>query len=119
MRHLLSRAFFLFFMSLVPLVAHAQGRGQRGAAQAAKSIAPVDLTGYWVSVVSEDWRFRMMTPRKGDFESLPLNAEGRRVAEPGTSRRTIKPAFSAKRLASARSCANPAACTSHGRTTTL
>jgi hypothetical protein len=59
--------------------AQAQGRGQRGA-QTAKSIAPIDLSGYWVSVVSEDWRHRMMTPRKGDFESLPLNAEGTRVA---------------------------------------
>jgi hypothetical protein len=62
-------------------VAHAQGRGQRGAPQAAKAIAPVELTGYWVSVVSEDWRHRMTTPRKGDYESLPLNAEGRRVAD--------------------------------------
>lgn len=57
----------------------AQGRGQRGA-QPAKAIAPIDLTGYWVSVVSEDWRHRMMTPRKGDVESLPINAEGTRVA---------------------------------------
>jgi hypothetical protein len=46
----------------------------------ARAIAPVDLTGYWVSVVSEDWRHRMATPRPGDFESLPLNAEGRRAA---------------------------------------
>jgi hypothetical protein len=43
--------------------------------------APVDLTGYWVSVVSEDWRHRMATPRKGDYESVPLNAEGRRAAD--------------------------------------
>jgi hypothetical protein len=58
----------------------AQGRGQRGNAPA-KSIAPADLTGYWVSVVSEDWRHRMMTPRQGDYESLPLNAEGRKAAD--------------------------------------
>jgi hypothetical protein len=58
----------------------AQARGQRGG-QSAKAIAPLDFTGYWVSVVSEDWRHRMMTPRKGDYESLPLNPEGRRVAE--------------------------------------
>lgn len=50
------------------------------AAVTPRSSAPVDLTGYWVAVVSEDWRHRMATPRKGDFESLPLNAEGRRVA---------------------------------------
>jgi hypothetical protein len=48
--------------------------------QTPRSSAPVDLTGYWVAVVSEDWRHRMATPRKGDLESLPLNAEGRRVA---------------------------------------
>ena len=46
-----------------------------------RAAAPIDLTGYWVSVVSEDWRHRMATPRKGDYESLPLNAEGRRVAD--------------------------------------
>ena len=45
-----------------------------------RASAPIDLTGYWVAVVSEDWRHRMATPRKGDYESLPLNAEGRRVA---------------------------------------
>jgi hypothetical protein len=44
-------------------------------------MAPIDLTGYWVAVVSEDWRHRMATPRKGDYESVPLNAEGRRVAD--------------------------------------
>ena len=51
------------------------------AAETPRSSAPIDLTGYWVAVVSEDWRHRMATPRKGDYESLPLNAEGRRVAD--------------------------------------
>jgi len=58
--------------------------GQGGqAAQAPRSgqaAAPVDLTGYWVSVVTEDWRYRMMTPPVGDFPSIPLNAEGRKIA---------------------------------------
>jgi hypothetical protein len=39
----------------------------------------IDITGYWVSIVNEDWRWRMVTPPKGDFASVPLNAEGRRV----------------------------------------
>jgi hypothetical protein len=55
-------------------------RGGRGA-QTPREAAPVDLTGYWVSVVTEDWRFRMMTPAKGDYPSIPLNAEGRKVAD--------------------------------------
>lgn len=41
----------------------------------------IDLTGVWVSVVTEDWRWRMVTPPKGDYASMPLNPEGRRVAD--------------------------------------
>jgi hypothetical protein len=46
-----------------------------------RSIAPIDLTGYWVSIVTEDWRWRMLTPSKGDYASVPINDEGRRVAD--------------------------------------
>ena len=45
-----------------------------------RALAPHDLTGYWVSVVTEDWRWRMVTPPKGDYISIPLSDEGRRVA---------------------------------------
>src|SRR5437660_157348 len=44
-----------------------------------RAAAPIDLTGYWVSIVTEDWRYRMVTPAKGDFASVPLNPEGTRV----------------------------------------
>jgi hypothetical protein len=47
----------------------------------AKEAAPVDLTGYWVSVVTEDWRWRMVTPIKGDFAGVPLNPAGRKLGE--------------------------------------
>ena len=47
----------------------------------AREVAPVDLTGYWTAVVTEDWRWRMVTPPKGDYASLPLNDEGRRIAD--------------------------------------
>jgi hypothetical protein len=43
--------------------------------------ALIDLTGYWVSVISEDWRWRMITPSKGDYASLPLNPDGRKAAD--------------------------------------
>ncbi|NOT44140.1 MAG: hypothetical protein HOP14_05990 [Acidobacteria bacterium] len=46
---------------------------------AARAVAPVDLTGYWVSVITEDWPYRMMTPAKGDAASVPLNPEGQRI----------------------------------------
>jgi hypothetical protein len=50
-------------------------------APAPKSAAPIDLTGYWVSLITEDWRIRMLTAPKGDYYSMPLNAEGKRVAD--------------------------------------
>jgi hypothetical protein len=65
----------LVALSLGPAVAQAPGP-----AATAKAAAPVDLTGYWVSIVTEDWRWRMLTPPKGDTASVPLNPEGRRVA---------------------------------------
>jgi hypothetical protein len=58
---------------------HAQARGQAPAT--ARAAAPVDFTGYWVSVVTEDWRWRMVTPARGDFASIPLNAEGRKIGD--------------------------------------
>ena len=45
-----------------------------------RASAPLDLTGYWVSVVTEDWRWRMLTPPRGDAPGVPLSIEGRRVA---------------------------------------
>jgi hypothetical protein len=46
----------------------------------ARAAAPIDLTGYWVAFVSEDWRLRMVTPPKGDYTRVPLTAEARKVA---------------------------------------
>ncbi|HXH25598.1 MAG TPA: hypothetical protein VNI78_10135 [Vicinamibacterales bacterium] len=49
--------------------------------QTPRAMAPFDLTGYWVSVVTEDWRWRMVVPKKGDYASVPLSTEGRKVAD--------------------------------------
>ena len=46
-----------------------------------RTAAPIDITGYWVAVITEDWRWRMLTPAKGDYASVPINNEGRRVAD--------------------------------------
>jgi hypothetical protein len=46
-----------------------------------RAASPIDLTGYWVSLVTEDWRYRMLNAPKGDYYSIPLNAEGKRVAD--------------------------------------
>ena len=55
--------------------------GGFGPPRPAKATAPEDLTGYWVSLVTEDWRWRMVTPAKGDYDGVPLNGAGRKVAD--------------------------------------
>jgi hypothetical protein len=54
---------------------------QPAAARTPKAAAPFDPSGYWVPLITEDWRFRMLTPPKGDYASVPLNNEGRRAAD--------------------------------------
>ena len=41
------------------------------AARSARDAAPIDLTGYWVSYVTENWRYRMVTPAKGEYRRIP------------------------------------------------
>jgi hypothetical protein len=54
---------------------------QAPAVRSAKAVAPFDPSGYWVPLITEDWRFRMVTPPRGDYASVPLSNEGRRVAD--------------------------------------
>ena len=56
-------------------------RGRQPPGKTPKDAAPIDLTGYWVSIVSEDWRFRMLTPPKGDFPNFLLTPDGTKVAQ--------------------------------------
>lgn len=71
----------LLLLAAVTIPVYAQGGrgGPPSPPKTAKQAAPVDLTGYWVSVVTEDWRWRMVTPIKGDFAGIPLNAAGRKL----------------------------------------
>ena len=81
------RLFAIVGAAVLVLASSATAQGQRGAGggrgapASAREGAAIDLTGYWVSVISEDWKFRMVTPKKGVYDSLTLNAEGRRVAD--------------------------------------
>jgi hypothetical protein len=78
MRVVLSIVAGIFFIGTS---AYAQrGGGARGGPPpTGRGAAAIDLTGYWVSVINEDWRLRMVTPPKGEYDALTLNAEGRRV----------------------------------------
>jgi hypothetical protein len=74
-----SVAAFTLVLAMSTLVAAQRGGGQAPPTPRAQS--PIDLTGDWVSVVTEDWRWRMMTPPKGDVSSIPVTPEARKIAE--------------------------------------
>ena len=81
-RHIVS-ALVLLTALASPTVVRAQrggGGGPAAPAPPARSVAPKDLTGTWVSVVAEHWHLRMLVPPKGEFAMLPLNPEARRMA---------------------------------------
>lgn len=46
----------------------------------ARASAPVDLTGQWVSIIADDWRWRVVVPPKGDTLYLPVNDAGKKMA---------------------------------------
>jgi hypothetical protein len=68
------------FLLSIPVAAKRGGNAPSGPTGSARATAPDDYTGYWVSEVTEKWRFRMLVPDKNDYIQVPLNPEGRRVA---------------------------------------
>ena len=82
MRQLVLLATLFLVVSSASVDAQRGGRGRAaGPALTPKQAAPIDLTGYWVSPIIEDWKFRMVTPAKGVFDAVPLNPQGRKVGE--------------------------------------
>src|SRR5580692_7167271 len=77
----MKKTFLSAFLAVPVLFAQFPGGPPPGPPKPAKEVAPIDLTGYWVSVVTEDWRFRMIAAPKGDFAGVPLNAAGQKVAK--------------------------------------
>ena len=57
--------------------------GQTGGQSPAEgqASAPFDMTGYWVSGITQNWRLRMVTPPRGDYIGIPLNMEAKKVAD--------------------------------------
>ena len=82
MKRVLLLAAVCALVSPASLDAQQGGRGRAaGPALSPRQAAPIDLAGHWVSPIIEDWKYRMVTPSKGVFDAVPLNAEGRKVGE--------------------------------------
>lgn len=74
----MSRELIAAFVLVSSMLVHAQQGRQTAPAPAA---VPYDITGYWVALVTDDWRYRMLTPPKGNADYMPVNGEARRVME--------------------------------------
>ncbi len=70
------RRLFLAAAGLLAIESHALAQ-----AQSARTAAPYDVTGYWVSVITQNWRLRMVTPARGDYVGLPLTREAKKIAD--------------------------------------
>jgi len=71
------------WVALAPALVFGQGRGGSAATATPKAATPTDadFTGYWVSIVTEAWRRRMLPPARGDYASIPLNLAGKETAD--------------------------------------
>jgi len=67
------------------LQVHGYGQGDRGAQgnplPTGKPGAPFDPSGYWVSLITNNWRFRMVPPAKGDYAGIPISMAGKKLAD--------------------------------------
>src|SRR3984885_10395592 len=69
----------LLIVVAISMSLRAQAPPRPAAPRTAQAAAPIDLTGYWVSQIVDEWRFRV-TPQKGDIAYLPINADARKIA---------------------------------------
>jgi hypothetical protein len=81
-----TRAFSISAAGLVIalLAMHGEGEGQGRANQpppSPKAAAPFDPTGYWSSLITQNWRLRVVPPAKGDYIGIPISAAGKKTAD--------------------------------------
>jgi hypothetical protein len=76
---------FVAVLAASPAFAQGRGGGPPAPQRTPRDAAPTDLTGTWVSVISEDWQWRMQTPAPKDYASVPMTPAARKVADTWTT----------------------------------
>jgi len=71
----------LLWLSLSPWAQAQEPRAAASSPVSARAQAPFDLTGYWVSLITQNWRFRMVLPGRGDYAGIPINPKGKQFAD--------------------------------------
>jgi hypothetical protein len=69
-------------IALLAMPGEGQGQGRESQPPpSARAAASFDPTGYWSSLVTQNWRLRMVPPGKGDFIGIPISAAGKKAAD--------------------------------------
>ena len=76
-------------LAVILLTMQNRGYGQAGGgaaqgnqpARTGRPGAPFDPSGYWVSLITNNWRFRMVPPAKGDYGVIPISVAGKKIAD--------------------------------------
>ena len=90
LRTLLIVGFGLALTTSLLAQGRAAGPGAGTPPPSGKAGAPYDLTGYWVALVTDDWRYRMITPPKGNVDYIPVTPEAIRVTDTWDAERDEK-----------------------------
>jgi hypothetical protein len=78
----LGAAGLLMVSALLAMQDEGRGQGRQNQPPAsAKAVAPFDPTGYWSSLITQNWRLRMVPPGKGDYIGIPISATGKKAAD--------------------------------------
>ena len=71
-----------FLIALLAMRGEGQGQGRANQPpQSPRAAAPFDPTGYWSSLITQNWRLRMVPPAKGDYIGIPISAAGKKAAD--------------------------------------
>jgi hypothetical protein len=69
-------------IAMLAMQGEGEGQGQANQRPAApRAAAPFDPTGYWSSLITQNWRLRMVPPAKGDYIGIPISAAGKKAAD--------------------------------------
>jgi hypothetical protein len=71
----------LGMLAATALWAQPPGRGAAMHPTSAEQDAPVDMTGYWGSIITQDWLYRMVVNQRGNYVGIPINLHARQVAD--------------------------------------
>ena len=69
-------------IAMLAMRGEGQGQGQANQPPSSpRAAAPFDPTGYWSSLITQNWRLRMVPPARGDYIGIPISAAGKKAAD--------------------------------------